>query len=52
MAIDQLLFTPVATAMFYTIIKTMEGEAVRALQVRPRELLPGPAVVLIPEQVH
>ena len=23
MAIDQLLFTPVATAMFYTIIKTM-----------------------------
>ena len=32
MAIDQLLFTPVATAMFYSIIKTMEGEAEHALR--------------------
>ena len=52
MAIDQLLFTPVATAMFYSIIKTMEGEAVPALHVRPGELLPGPAVVMIPERGH
>ena len=37
MAIDQLLFTPVATAMFYSIIKTMEGEAVPALHVRMPE---------------
>jgi protein Mpv17 len=27
MAIDQLLFTPFATLVFYSIIKTMEGEA-------------------------
>ena len=47
MAIDQLLFTPVATAMFYSIIKTMEGEAEHALRT-----LPGPAVTLLPERCH
>jgi len=40
MAVDQLLFTPIATVIFYTIIKTMEGQSDRIMSTIKEKFWP------------